>query len=58
MFFKLALKVEKRRKKKKVFTWPFPKDQVSLKPPFKPFLILNLRALHGLTRIRPWLFLV
>jgi len=31
--FKLALKVEKRRKEKKVFTRPFPKDQVSIRPP-------------------------
>jgi len=35
--FKLALKVEKRRKEKKVFTRPFPKDQVSSKLPFKTF---------------------
>jgi len=36
--FKLALKVEKRKKEKKVFTKPFPREQVSSKPPFKPFI--------------------
>jgi len=36
--FKLSLKVEKRKKENKVFTKPFPKEQVSLKPPFKPFI--------------------
>jgi len=35
--FKLALKVEKQRKEKKVFTRPFLKDHVSSKPLFKPF---------------------
>jgi len=35
--FKLTLKVEKRRKEKKAFTKPFFKEQVSSKPPFKPF---------------------
>jgi len=42
--FRLALKVEKQRKDKKVFTRPFPKDQVSLKPPFKPFLHPKLES--------------
>ena len=36
--FKLALKVEKRKKEKKVFTKPLPREQVSSKPPFKPFI--------------------
>jgi len=36
--FKLALKVEKRAKEKKIFTKLFPKEQASLKPPFKPFI--------------------
>ena len=35
--FKLALNVEKWRKEKKVFSKPFSKDQVSPRPPFKPF---------------------
>ena len=35
--FKLAPKVEKRRKEKKVFIKPFPKEQVRSKPPFNPF---------------------
>ena len=34
--FKIALKVEKWRKEKRVFSQPFPKKQVSSKPPFKP----------------------
>jgi len=36
--FKLALKVEKRRKEKRIFTKPFPTEQTSSKPPFKPFI--------------------
>jgi len=36
--FKLALKVEKRRKEKGAFTKPFPKEQASSKSPFKPFI--------------------
>jgi len=36
--FKLALKVVKRRKEKKIFTKPFPKEQASSKPPFKPLI--------------------
>ena len=55
--FKLALKVEKRKKEKHVFTKPFPKKQVSSNPPFKPFIPPKPKAHHGLTRARPWLFL-
>jgi len=40
--FKLALKVEKRKKEKKIFTKPCPKEQASSKPQFK-----NRRHLTG-----------
>ena len=36
--FKQALQVKKRKKEKKIFTKPFPKEQASSKPPFKPFI--------------------
>jgi len=36
--FKLALKVDKRKKEKKIFTKPFHKEQASSKPLFKPFI--------------------
>jgi len=36
--FKLPHKVEKTKQEKKILTKPFPKEQASLKPPFKPFI--------------------